>query len=146
MRTTRFISALRRCPRLLAAQPLRWNYLASAQEGLSRRKIPNQCKNHGKCQPLVICVYRTQHASCSGAVSGENDRNNVTLGLRSADRNSSDKPMERRRWVQWENRKVVGAKGFEPSTSWSRTRRASQAALRPDKELRNNVAAQENSG
>jgi hypothetical protein len=27
---------------------------------------------------------------------------------------------------------VVGAKGFEPSTSWSRTRRASQAALRPD--------------
>jgi hypothetical protein len=28
---------------------------------------------------------------------------------------------------------VVGAKGFEPSTSWSRTRRASQAALRPDK-------------
>ena len=30
--------------------------------------------------------------------------------------------------------KVVGAKGFEPSTSWSRTRRASQAALRPDSE------------
>ena len=29
-------------------------------------------------------------------------------------------------------REVVGAKGFEPSTSWSRTRRASQAALRPD--------------
>jgi hypothetical protein len=29
--------------------------------------------------------------------------------------------------------KMVGAKGFEPSTSWSRTRRASQAALRPDK-------------
>src|SRR6266567_961783 len=28
--------------------------------------------------------------------------------------------------------KVVGANGFEPSTSWSRTRRASQAALRPD--------------
>jgi hypothetical protein len=27
---------------------------------------------------------------------------------------------------------VVGAKGFEPSTSWSRTRRASQAALRPE--------------
>jgi hypothetical protein len=27
---------------------------------------------------------------------------------------------------------LVGAKGFEPSTSWSRTRRASQAALRPD--------------
>src|ERR1700722_5607998 len=27
---------------------------------------------------------------------------------------------------------MVGAKGFEPSTSWSRTRRASQAALRPD--------------
>src|SRR6266852_4859576 len=31
---------------------------------------------------------------------------------------------------------VVGAKGFEPSTSWSRTRRASQAALRPDDPLR----------
>jgi hypothetical protein len=29
-------------------------------------------------------------------------------------------------------KEVVGAKGFEPSTSWSRTRRASQAALRPD--------------
>ena len=29
-------------------------------------------------------------------------------------------------------REVVGANGFEPSTSWSRTRRASQAALRPD--------------
>jgi hypothetical protein len=29
---------------------------------------------------------------------------------------------------------MVGAKGFEPSTSWSRTRRASQAALRPDSE------------
>ena len=29
---------------------------------------------------------------------------------------------------------MVGAKGFEPSTSWSRTRRASQAALRPDTE------------
>src|ERR1700688_4930076 len=28
--------------------------------------------------------------------------------------------------------KMVGAKGFEPSTSWSRTRRASQAALRPE--------------
>ena len=28
---------------------------------------------------------------------------------------------------------MVGANGFEPSTSWSRTRRASQAALRPDK-------------
>jgi hypothetical protein len=27
---------------------------------------------------------------------------------------------------------VVGANGFEPSTSWSRTRRASQAALRPE--------------
>src|SRR6202022_926826 len=26
---------------------------------------------------------------------------------------------------------MVGAKGFEPSTSWSRTRRASQAALPP---------------
>jgi hypothetical protein len=30
---------------------------------------------------------------------------------------------------------MVGAKGFEPSTSWSRTRRASQAALRPDRVL-----------
>ena len=29
-------------------------------------------------------------------------------------------------------KRLVGAKGFEPSTSWSRTRRASQAALRPD--------------
>ena len=29
-------------------------------------------------------------------------------------------------------KKLVGANGFEPSTSWSRTRRASQAALRPD--------------
>jgi hypothetical protein len=29
-------------------------------------------------------------------------------------------------------KEVVGAKGFEPSTSWSRTRRASQAALRPE--------------
>ena len=28
---------------------------------------------------------------------------------------------------------MVGAKGFEPSTSWSRTRRASQAALRPER-------------
>src|SRR6202050_4102324 len=27
---------------------------------------------------------------------------------------------------------MVGANGFEPSTSWSRTRRASQAALRPE--------------
>jgi hypothetical protein len=27
---------------------------------------------------------------------------------------------------------MVGASGFEPPTSWSRTRRASQAALRPD--------------
>ena len=32
---------------------------------------------------------------------------------------------------------MVGAKGFEPSTSWSRTRRASQAALRPDTKQRN---------
>jgi hypothetical protein len=31
-------------------------------------------------------------------------------------------------------KELVGAKGFEPSTSWSRTRRASQAALRPDSE------------
>src|SRR5258708_10317097 len=31
------------------------------------------------------------------------------------------------------NKEVVGAKGFEPSTSWSRTRRASQAALRPER-------------
>jgi hypothetical protein len=30
-------------------------------------------------------------------------------------------------------KEMVGAKGFEPSTSWSRTRRASQAALRPDR-------------
>ena len=38
--------------------------------------------------------------------------------------------------------KVVGAKGFEPSTSWSRTRRASQAALRPDNPQRQtNIAA-----
>src|SRR6266851_9751955 len=29
-------------------------------------------------------------------------------------------------------KELVGANGFEPSTSWSRTRRASQAALRPD--------------
>jgi hypothetical protein len=28
---------------------------------------------------------------------------------------------------------MVGASGFEPPTSWSRTRRASQAALRPDR-------------
>src|ERR1700722_17883066 len=34
---------------------------------------------------------------------------------------------------------VVGAKGFEPSTSWSRTRRASQAALRPDRVLRGRI-------
>src|ERR1700722_16340530 len=27
---------------------------------------------------------------------------------------------------------MVGARGFEPPASWSRTRRASQAALRPD--------------
>jgi hypothetical protein len=27
---------------------------------------------------------------------------------------------------------MVGASGFEPPTSWSRTRRASQAALRPE--------------
>src|SRR5258708_6844650 len=39
--------------------------------------------------------------------------------------------------------KVVGAKGFEPSTSWSRTRRASQAALRPDslQRIRQRIAA-----
>ena len=39
-----------------------------------------------------------------------------------------------RRAVAYEGKQeeVVGAKGFEPSTSWSRTRRASQAALRPD--------------
>src|SRR5438105_6900027 len=30
-------------------------------------------------------------------------------------------------------KRLVGANGFEPSTSWSRTRRASQAALRPDR-------------
>ncbi len=34
--------------------------------------------------------------------------------------------------------KVVGAKGFEPSTSWSRTRRASQAALRPEAYFKHN--------
>jgi hypothetical protein len=34
--------------------------------------------------------------------------------------------------VEFEGDKMVGANGFEPSTSWSRTRRASQAALRPD--------------
>jgi hypothetical protein len=28
--------------------------------------------------------------------------------------------------------RMVGASGFEPPASWSRTRRASQAALRPD--------------
>ncbi len=44
-----------------------------------------------------------------------------------------------RRWTNPERsegpqpKKVVGANGFEPSTSWSRTRRASQAALRPDR-------------
>ena len=31
-------------------------------------------------------------------------------------------------------KEVVGAIGFEPTASWSRTRRASQAALRPDGE------------
>ena len=29
---------------------------------------------------------------------------------------------------------MVGASGFEPPASWSRTRRASQAALRPEME------------
>jgi hypothetical protein len=29
-------------------------------------------------------------------------------------------------------KRMVGASGFEPPASWSRTRRASQAALRPD--------------
>src|SRR5467141_1039337 len=29
-------------------------------------------------------------------------------------------------------KRMVGASGFEPPTSWSRTRRASQAALRPE--------------
>jgi hypothetical protein len=29
---------------------------------------------------------------------------------------------------------MVGASGFEPPASWSRTRRASQAALRPDRQ------------
>jgi hypothetical protein len=38
-------------------------------------------------------------------------------------------------------REVVGAKGFEPSTSWSRTRRASQAALRPDNLQRHSNAS-----
>jgi hypothetical protein len=31
---------------------------------------------------------------------------------------------------------VVGASGFEPPTSWSRTRRSSQAEPRPDKRLK----------
>jgi hypothetical protein len=35
--------------------------------------------------------------------------------------------------LRLEGFEVVGANGFEPSTSWSRTRRASQAALRPDR-------------
>ncbi len=46
---------------------------------------------------------------------------------------------------------MVGARGFEPPASWSRTRRASQAALRPDRghsspkywpewEIQNNIA------
>jgi len=30
---------------------------------------------------------------------------------------------------------MVGASGFEPPASWSRTRRASQAALRPENQL-----------
>jgi hypothetical protein len=30
-------------------------------------------------------------------------------------------------------KEVVGANGFEPSTSWSRTRRSSQAEPRPDR-------------
>ena len=35
--------------------------------------------------------------------------------------------------IDYSDREImVGANGFEPSTSWSRTRRASQAALRPD--------------
>src|SRR5437899_6689411 len=38
-------------------------------------------------------------------------------------------------------KEVVGANGFEPSTSWSRTRRASQAALRPDRQARAEVSA-----
>src|SRR5713101_3657595 len=36
--------------------------------------------------------------------------------------------------------KMVGAKGFEPSTSWSRTRRASQAALRPDRHAQPHIS------
>src|ERR1700733_272243 len=32
----------------------------------------------------------------------------------------------------WTTKRMVGASGFEPPTSWSRTRRASQAALRPE--------------
>ena len=39
-------------------------------------------------------------------------------------------------------KKVVGANGFEPSTSWSRTRRASQAALRPDRHAQADAYAQ----
>src|SRR5207253_8849566 len=36
--------------------------------------------------------------------------------------------------VEFGGIRMVGANGFEPSTSWSRTRRASQAALRPDRQ------------
>ncbi len=40
-------------------------------------------------------------------------------------------------WREFRNwrlreKEVVGANGFEPSTSWSRTRRSSQAEPRPD--------------
>ena len=42
-----------------------------------------------------------------------------------------------------DSKRLVGAKGFEPSTSWSRTRRASQAALRPDNTTQHAIHAAE---
>jgi hypothetical protein len=39
-----------------------------------------------------------------------------------------EKPEITCKWLK----ELVGAIGFEPTASWSRTRRASQAALRPD--------------
>jgi hypothetical protein len=51
--------------------------------------------------------------------------------------------------IRYGSRKeVVGAKGFEPSTSWSRTRRASQAALRPDnaREVGSRTEPKDNTG
>ena len=40
--------------------------------------------------------------------------------------------MNKRVTERTEEERMVGARGFEPPASWSRTRRASQAALRPD--------------